>query len=429
MSGLRKHYHWAIAFVVLIELAVFSGILNNLISLHLIPVTEDLGISRGDFSLAFSIRPLVGFFSTLFSGILFAKFGYRKLVSVFLLSAAVSFAILGSSQNIIMLAVASAIMGISEGFCTTTAASRVVNTWFHSHQGMILGLVTVATGLGGSLFSVVLSKVIAASSWRYSYYLSAVLVAVVAALIYLIARDRPGDLGLLPFGAGKGHGKKPRRASGDHWPGYEAKDVLRKPTFILTCVVIFLSCCCTYAAFSVVVPHFQDCGMSAADAATVQSIMLLILAGAKFICGSLSDLLGAKFINVLCMSCGTIGLFLLTRVDGFTSALIACVFFSIGVVMTTITVPLLSSSLFGYKPQSSIIGIFMALIPASSVITCPVVNMLYDRIGSYNPIFLGTACIGITVLVLMVPLFILASQDRKQLEAANSSKSEMEETL
>lgn len=428
MNRLRKHYHWAIAFVVLIELAVFSGILNNIISLHLIPVTEDLGISRGDFSLAFSIRPLVGFFATLFSGILLVKIGYRKVVSIFLLISAVGFVILGSSQNVVMLAIASAIMGVGEGLCSTTSASRIVNTWFHSRQGMILGLVTASTGLGGSLFSVVLSKVIAASSWRYSYFLSAILVAVVGVLIYLIARNRPEDMGLLPFGVGKAHTKTSRRTSGDHWAGYDAKDVLRKPTFVLTCIVIFLSCCCTYAAFSVVVPHFQDCGISAEDAATVQSIMLLSLAAAKFICGSLSDLLGAKFINILCMVCGSIGLVLLTRVDSFTSALIASVFFSVGTVMTTITVPLLSTSLFGYKPQNTIIGIFMALIPASSVITCPIVNMLYDRIGSYNPIFLGTAGIGATVVVLMIPLFILASRDRKQLESMNASIFETEET-
>ena len=421
MNSLRKHYHWAVALVVLIEMAVFLGILNNIISLHLIPVTEDLGISRGDFSLALSIRPLVGFFATLFSGVLLVKLGYRKVVSIFLLLAAVGFLLLGASQNVMMLAISSAIIGISEGFCSTTSASRVVNDWFHSRQGMILGLVTAASGLGGSLFSVVLTKVIAASSWRYSYYLSCILIVIVAALIYLIARDRPGDLGLLPFGAGKLRGKKNRKTSGDLWLGYETKEVMRKPTFPLTCIVIFLSCCCTYAAFSVVVPHFQDCGMDAADAAKVQSLMLLSLAAAKFICGSLSDLLGAKFINLFCMICGSIGLVLLTRVDGFTSALIACIFFSIGAVMTTITVPLLSASLFGYKPQNSIIGIFMALIPASSVITSPIVNMLYDRIGSYNPIFLGTACIGIAVVVLMIPLFIMAGRDRKRQEAMDST--------
>ena len=167
--------------------------------------------------------------------------------------------------------------------------------------------------------------------------------------------------------------------------------------------------------------------MSAADAATVQSIMLLSLAAAKFICGALSDLLGAKFINMLCMICGSIGLVLLTKVDGCSSALISSIFFSVGTVMTTITVPLLSTSLFGYKPQNTIIGIFMALIPASSVITCPIVNMLYDRIGSYSPIFLGTAGIGTVTTVLMIPLFIMAGRDRKRLESMEVSISETEE--
>lgn len=422
MNGLRKHYHWVIALVVLIELAVYSGILNNIISLHLIPVTEDLGISRGSFSLAFSIRSLVGFFSTLFSGVFFVKFGYRKLVSICLLVGAGAFALLGSSQNFFMLTLASAILGLSEGFCTTAAASRMINTWFHSHQGTILGLVTASTGLGGSLFSVVLSKVIEAGSWRSSYYLSALLIGITAIIIALCARNRPGDMGLLPFGAGTLQGKKNRKASKDHWAGYDPQTVMRKPTFYLMIVVVFFSCVCTYAAFSFVVPHFQDCGMSATDAASVQSIMLLSLAAAKFICGSLSDVLGAKFINMLCMLCGSIGLVLLTMVDGMTMAIIACVFFSLGTVMTTITVPLLSSSLFGYKPQGAIIGIFMALVPASSVITCPIVNMLYDRIGSYNPIFLATAVIGIVVAVLMVILFMIAGRDRKNLEMQQASK-------
>jgi len=430
MNGfLRKHYHWAIVLVVLIELAVYSGILNNIISLHLIPVTEDLGISRGSFSLAFSIRPLVGFFSTLLSGIFFAKFGYRKLASIALLSAAASFALLGNSQSFFMLCLASAALGLSEGFCTTAAASRMVNTWFHSNQGLILGLVTASTGLGGSLFSIVLSNVIEAGSWRDSYYLSAILIALVAVLVFLVSRNRPGDLGRLPYGAGKGHGKKPRKVTRDHWAGYDAKDVFKKPTFYLTAVVVFCSCICTYAAYSVLVPHLQDCGIHASEAAQVQSIMLLSLAAAKFICGALSDFLGAKFINLLCMVCGGIGLVLLTMVNGISLAIAGSVIFSLGVVMTTITIPLLSSALFGYKPQGAIIGILMALVPASSVITCPIVNALYDRIGSYNPIFLATAALAGIVVVLMIILFIMAGRDRKIFEAAHAPMPELEEIL
>lgn len=425
MNSLRKHYHWVIAFVVLIELAVFSGILNNIISVHLIPVTEDLGISRGSFSLALSVRPLVGFFATLFSGILFVKMGFRKMATVFLIVGAVGLALLGCSGSARMLAIASAMMGFSEAFCTTAVASRVVTTWFHSRQGMILGFVTASTGLGGSLFSIILTKVIENGSWRHSYFLCAALTGTVAVLIFLLARNRPEDMGLMPFGAATGgHKAKARKASRDHWAGFEAKDVMRKPTFYLTMVVVFFSCICTYAAFSVIMPHFQDCGMSAEDAASAQSIMLLSLAAAKFICGSLSDVLGAKFINMLCMICSTAGLVMLTLVNGMPMAIAACVVFSVGTVMTTITIPLLSASLFGYKPQGAIIGILMALVPAASVVTSPIVNALYDRIGSYNPIFLGTAVIGAIVTGLMIPLFVMTSRDRKQLESSQIEESE-----
>lgn len=427
VSFLRRHYHWIIAFFMLLELAVYSGILNNASSLHLIPVTESLGISRGSFSLGFSMRSLFGFFSTLFSSVLFIRFGFRKLIPTALLFAAGSYFLLGSAQNFVMLAAGFCLLGMTEGFCTTAATSRIVNTWFLSHQGLVLGLVSASTGLGGSIFSILLSGVIQRSSWRYSYFLSCILIAVMAILGLLLIRNRPGDMGLMPFGATTGHKKKPRRESRDHWAGYAAPEVFRKPTFYLTAVVVFLSCVCTYAAFAVVVPHFQDCGISAADAAMIQSLMLLSLAGAKFLCGLASDFLGAKSINILCMACSVIGLVLLTRCQDLTSAIVASVFFAFGTVMTTITIPLLSTALFGYRPQGSIVGIFMALVPGSAVLTCPIVNMVYDRIGTYSPIFLVTAGIGAFTCLLMVILFVLADRDRKKHETTHQNSTVLEE--
>ena len=175
MNIIKKNYHWIIVAVLLVELAVHLGILNNISGLYIIPVTEELGISRGSFSWAYSIRSLIAFFSTLFSGFIFSKYGFRKLATIFLLITAVSYALLGSSQNALMLAVASALMGTGEGFCSTAAATRMVNTWFHKNQGLILGLVTASTGLGGSLFSIILSKSIETDGWRFSYYMCGIL--------------------------------------------------------------------------------------------------------------------------------------------------------------------------------------------------------------------------------------------------------------
>lgn len=423
---IKRHYHWVIAILLLAELSVYSGILNNVSSLHMIPVTQELEISRGSFSLAFCLRSLVGFFSTLLSGILFMRLGYRWAASLALLIAAGAFMLLGNSQNVFMLGLSSAIIGISEGFCSTAAASRQVNTWFHSHQGLILGLVTASTGLGGSLFSVVLSNVISTKSWRHSYWLSGILMAVVAVLIFLFSRNRPADLGLKPFGSGNHHGKKPRRENRDHWHGYEAAQILRKPTFVLMIIVVFLSCVCTYVPFYVLSPHFQGMGMTATQAAAYQSIMLLALAAAKFICGLLSDFIGARAINLICIVCTILGLVLLAFASTPAIALTAVIVYSVSLVMTSITVPLLSSALFGYSAQGSVIGIFMALVPAATVVTTPIVNTLYDHIGSYCPIFLGAAVLSAAVMALMLLLFILAARDRKRYEATHPSAPEPE---
>lgn len=169
--------------------------------------------------------------------------------------------------------------------------------------------------------------------------------------------------------------------------------------------------------------------MSAAKAASMQSIMLLALAATKFLCGILSDSLGAKTVNVLCMVCNVVALVLLAFSYNEWIALAAVLVFSFGLVMTTITVPLLSSALFGYHPQSNVIGIFMALIPAASVVTLPVVNSIYDRIGSYSPIFIVFSGIGLATLAIMFVLFAVADRERKRYETMHPELIDMEESV
>ena len=416
MKIIKKHYHWIIAAVLLLELGIYLGLHNNITSLYIIPITEDLGITRGSASLAYSARNLFSFFSTMFAGIFFTKFGYRKLAPIALLIIAGAYALLGSTQTLLTMCLACAVMGLCDGFCSISSASRMVNTWFHTHQGLILGLVTAASGLGGSLFSIILSHQIEASGWRSGYYLSAVLIVITAVVLFLVARNRPANIGLFPFGSGSHHGKKPKKETKDHWYGYEPQDVLRKPTFYLTAIVVFLFSSCVYAVYQVIVPHYQDCNMNATEAASVQSILLLSLAVSKLVCGILSDHIGIKATTALCVICTIVGTILLTVVDGFVMAVIASVVFSIGLVLVSVPIPLLSAALFGYHPQGSIMGILMALPYAASMATMPIVNSIYDRIGSYNPIFGVVAILGAGTLALTVLLFILAGRDRKKYE-------------
>jgi hypothetical protein len=59
MKQIKKHYHWIVAVVLLILMAIRGGTGNNLPGLHLVPVTEALDITRAQFSLATSASSIL----------------------------------------------------------------------------------------------------------------------------------------------------------------------------------------------------------------------------------------------------------------------------------------------------------------------------------------------------------------------------------
>ena len=416
LSWIKQRYHWIIAVVLVIELAVVGGTTNNYTSLYVIPVSLDLGITRADFSLAISVKALMGFICTSLSGAVFLRFGTKKpfLLGMVLFSAALG--LLSHSSSIAMVAIASAIAGVADSFCTTAAVSRVVSDWFNRFQGTVLGLVSAATGLGGSIMCTVLSGVIENSGWRTSYLVAAAIVLVTGVLVLLFVRSRPEDMGLTPYGADYKPKKKTHRKEDDHWLGYTMPELLRMPIFYLTSVVLFLSAVCMYLAFNTIVPHFQDQGMTASDAAAINSIMLIFLAVYKFLFGALSDVIGPRWVCIICMLAGGIGLWLLAGVTEFTSGLIAILVYTMGLPIVTIMIPLLTYPLFGYRSHNISLGIFIAIPVLGNLISNAIANAVYDKIGSYSPVFQFAAALSAVVIALYALLYALASKARARYE-------------
>ena len=151
---LKKHYHWIIAAVMFLMMAVRGGAANNLTGLHLIPVTEALEISRTQFSLAASASSLVSMLSAMVSGVLILRYGYRALLVVFLLIQAGAYGLMASAQNYTMLFAGFVLLGTTVGICGEAGATRLVSAWFHKYRGTVLGVVSSATGLGGSVMCI-----------------------------------------------------------------------------------------------------------------------------------------------------------------------------------------------------------------------------------------------------------------------------------
>ena len=98
MRAIKRHYHWVIALIIFVEMIIYGGFLNTG-SVFTVPITEELHLSRGGYSLTLIPRGIVGFFSTLITGFLFHRFGYRKCAIVSLLSFAGGLFLLASARS------------------------------------------------------------------------------------------------------------------------------------------------------------------------------------------------------------------------------------------------------------------------------------------------------------------------------------------
>lgn len=420
IAWLKKHYHWVIAVVVLLQLAIHGGAANNLSGLHLIPVTQALDITRTEYSLAGSIKSIVGVFSTLFSGVMILKFGYRTAVGVGLALSGAAYVLLSGMDSYWTFLAGFALLGVTNGVCTTSGATRIVSAWFHKHRGMVLGLVTAATGIGGSIMSIIQSYAIENISWRASYMTVAVLMFVIAVLVFLLVRNHPTNMGLLPYGDGEQISHKKGKTHQDLWSGFTMKKLMKRPTFYLMLAGTFLTCMCIYLAFSFVAPHLQDCGLSAAQASTLHSIMLLLLSGTKFLAGTLSDTIGAKKVTMLCIGFSAVGLAMLASVNGFGFAAAAVVVYSMALPIVSVTIPLLANALFGYQAQAEYTGVFMSMISAASIVAGPLSNAAYDHFGSYRPVFYAAAALSVLLLGLYWLMYRLAEKDQKKMQQAEA---------
>ncbi|MFR4068069.1 MAG: MFS transporter [Oscillospiraceae bacterium] len=307
-----------------LSVGVIVGLTNNLYSLYVIPITTGLGISRGLYSMGITVRYIASAFCNLFMGRLYQRFGYRRPTVLLVLLVAASYVGYGTARNAVPLFLGALIYGVGEYFISTAALSRMLGNWFQSHLGVVTGIVMAASGVGGSALSLVLSGIMESAGWRASLLFAAGLLAAVAVMIFFVMKDRPEELGLQPYHdpERRGAAHKPKKVASP-WAGVPMQVLLKKPYFYLTMIGMMLATIASNGVYSAVVPHLQDRGLSAAYAAKMLSLMLVLLAVDKIVLGMLADRFGAHFSTLLCVLFTFSGIVVLTLVKNEWQAVIA----------------------------------------------------------------------------------------------------------
>ncbi|MBR2615614.1 MAG: MFS transporter [Clostridia bacterium] len=414
---LHEHYHWVIAAVTFLMLFLYGGAANNLTSLHIIPVSEALGISRSTFSFTHIAQTVTGMLATFFSGFIIARFGTRATSTAGLLGAIGAYLLFAEMQSVWMLALGRGILGFATGFCSTGAASHVTRVWFHRHGGTVLGIITAATGIGGSVMCIFQTAFMEKGGFAASFRFCTVACAVAAALVLLLIRNAPKDIGLLPLGDGEEVTGKRRKSLEKIAPGLPMKTLVKRPAFYLMGLCTLLTSLCIYMAYSFITPYLVDCGFSTPVAAGFHSAMLLILTATKVLIGFLSDHLGARRVVLACTLLAALGLSLFGLVGSLTVAVVAVILYTCALPMVTIGTSLIAFSLFGSRAQAQYTGIFLSIITISNFLGDYASNLIHDLFGSYRPAFFLAGILSVLCFFLFLLLYRLADKDLQRPDA------------
>src|SRR5260370_2852915 len=93
------------------------------------------------------------------------------------------------------------LVGAGTGVRAMVVAAIVVNGWFDQRRGLVLGMLTAANATGQLVFLPLLASQVTRHSWRSATYIVAGVAAAVFLAVAFLLRDKPSDLGLLPYGA------------------------------------------------------------------------------------------------------------------------------------------------------------------------------------------------------------------------------------
>lgn len=198
------HFSWVIVALTFLT-ALSSSAALGLPGALLQPLSQEFGWDVEQISSALAVRfALFGLMGP-FAAILMERFGLRNVVVTALTLVAAGMALATQMTQFWHLVLFWGVMlGIGSGMTALVLSAVVSNRWFDSHRGLVVGILTASSATGQLIFLPVAAWMIERFGWRLAVLPVLLACAVMAAAVYLLMRNRPGDVGLAPYGAAPG---------------------------------------------------------------------------------------------------------------------------------------------------------------------------------------------------------------------------------
>lgn len=269
------HYGWVVAAITFLTMLTMSAALG-LPGAMLQPLAREFGWSTeqisGSLALRFALFGLLG----PFAAVLMERFGLRAVICAGLALVGGAMALVTQATQLWHLFVLwSLLLGLGTGLTALVLGAVVANRWFAARRGLVIGVLTASSATGQLAFLPLAAWMIEHWGWRSATVPVFAASALIALLALALVRDRPADLGLLPYGAQAASAAAPTPLPMNLATPFKVlAEAAQSRTFWLLAGTFFI---CGLSTNGLVQTHFislcGDYGLAAVPAASVLAMM------------------------------------------------------------------------------------------------------------------------------------------------------------
>jgi MFS family permease len=405
----RVFYGWVVLAIAALGLFASGPGQSHIFSVFVVPISDDLGVSRTAVASAYALATLVAAFGLPYVGRLIDRFGARRVVlgvAVLFGAAAIAF---GQVTSLLSLTLGfAALRFLGQGSLMLNCANLVAQ-WFNRKRGFALSLMALGFSLSMAVHPPLAQWLSEQVGWRGAWLWLGILTwLLLIPPILLLAQNKPEDLGLQPDGDAEpergADGAAARQAAET---GLTVREAVRTSAFWITALSLATFSMLVTALFFHQVSIFTNQGVDPHTAARVFSVSAITMVVAMPLIGRLLDRYPTKPLFACALLTQSAALIALVFVHDLSSAVLYAIVFGINNAAVQTHYTYVWPRFFGRRHLGSIQGTAQTIgVVGASIGPLPF-GAAFDLFGDYVGVLLVAAvlpvlCAG-AILLMRLP--------------------------
>lgn len=344
----KKFRGWGVLAAAFLMSFIPTALLNNCFALYMNPVCADLGFSTTGWSVVNLIASIASAAGAILAARWYQQGNMKWTMVLCAVGTGVSFALSVYARHLWQMYLIFAVGNLFLAGLTQLPISMLITAWFESRRSTMMSVAMAGSGLGGLIWSPVLTRFITAGAggWRTAMLFSAVTVGVVMTLTALfLVRRSPEAYGTEPYRVAGEDGE----AAAPGWVGVSLTTAVGDPAWKAVIGTVLLVGALASGVTTHVPNYITDLARDGgAMQGTVLSVYSLVFIAGMVGGGVLMDRIGVKRTALAAVVLAIAGLLCLILARwGLYFAYGYCIFFSLSMFLPRLLPAILLSEVFG----------------------------------------------------------------------------------